>query len=161
MFRSVVAVSISAFVLASAASGQVRERKEAQGAGKAPATQQTGQQKELPELATDRPDFTEVTETVRPGVVQVEMGITLDREGGVRHLSQGEIVTRIGAGGMGEVFMAHDPRLDRRVAIKLLPERLAGDADADGVGCVASELLPMAEDGVVDEGAVAASGSAL
>jgi serine/threonine protein kinase len=38
-----------------------------------------------------------------------------------------EIVSRIGAGGMGEVFKARDTRLERSVAIKILPAEFANN----------------------------------
>src|ERR1700747_1904487 len=40
-----------------------------------------------------------------------------------------EITSAIGAGGMGEVYQAHDAKLGRDVAIKVLPEAFAHDAD--------------------------------
>ena len=46
-----------------------------------------------------------------------------------RHLGSYEILTAIGAGGMGEVYQAHDTKLGRDVAIKVLPEAFAHDAD--------------------------------
>jgi eukaryotic-like serine/threonine-protein kinase len=44
-------------------------------------------------------------------------------------LSHYRIVSRIGAGGMGEVYSAQDTKLDRKVAIKFLHEEFSKDAD--------------------------------
>jgi serine/threonine protein kinase/tetratricopeptide (TPR) repeat protein len=41
-----------------------------------------------------------------------------------------EIKKQLGAGGMGEVYLAQDTKLDRKVAIKVLPENMSADAQA-------------------------------
>ena len=45
-------------------------------------------------------------------------------------LTHYQILALLGAGGMGEVYRARDTRLDRDVAIKVLPERLANSPEA-------------------------------
>src|SRR5437867_8299524 len=45
------------------------------------------------------------------------------------HLGPYEIISAIGAGGMGEVYRARDTKLGRAVAIKVLPDAFTNDAE--------------------------------
>src|ERR1700693_4601200 len=44
-------------------------------------------------------------------------------------LSHYRIISKIGAGGMGEAYLAQDTRLDRKVALKILPADVASNHD--------------------------------
>src|SRR5438874_13035078 len=44
-------------------------------------------------------------------------------------LGRYEVRSKIGAGGMGEVYLAQDTKLDRRVALKILPADVAAHPD--------------------------------
>ena len=64
-----------------------------------------------------------------PVVVRVDDAIAMNNLEGQR-IGPYQLTSKIGAGGMGEVYKARDTRLDRTVAIKVLPAHLSDDPHA-------------------------------
>jgi len=74
------------------------------------------------------------------------------------HVGPYEILSAIGAGGLGEVYRARDPKLGRDVAIKVLPEAFARDAERMArfqreakISCPARSQAPEVDSGCAPE----------
>jgi len=51
------------------------------------------------------------------------------------NLGRYEIRAKIGEGGMGEVYLAQDTKLDRKIALKILPAEVASNRDLSVTHC--------------------------
>ena len=70
-------------------------------------------------LSPDSPKHPEAEETVELQIAEIAS---------VR-IGRYKLIEKIGAGGMGEIYLGEDERLNRKVALKILPEQFTQDAD--------------------------------
>jgi len=79
---------------------------------------------------TSKPSITPFREADKPSQIAARYnGARMALASGAR-LGPYEIQSPLGAGGMGEVYRARDTRLDRTVAVKILPAHLSSNPEA-------------------------------
>jgi serine/threonine protein kinase len=88
-----------------------------------------GLRHEVQELLTYSAEAETFLERPAVDVAPTPPGASLEAALVGRTISHYQVLSLLGAGGMGEVYLARDPRLDRTVALKILPGELAADAD--------------------------------
>ena len=113
-------------VAISAANGELAAQTEG---GPPPVIKTTLQGKaELPEMVTDRPDYTESTQVVGKGVVQVENGFTVERSQGGSSLAGPELLMRVGMTKRLELRVGGDGFLSQRMPGA---EKIVGYSDVE------------------------------
>jgi hypothetical protein len=80
-----------------------------------------------PELVTDRPGFTETSEVVRRGYLQVESGLSYERDGEAGTVAVPEVLVRLGLSRRIELRLATDGLMSERVA----GQRTTGAGDVE------------------------------